>query len=73
MDLLAGREGFAPDLPHSYEASKTSRRDCTPGSKRDGYPTPHTASSRKLSLGIIKTPNADSLMTVVECPLRRLL
>jgi hypothetical protein len=25
-DLLAGREGFAPDLPHSYEASKTSPR-----------------------------------------------
>ena len=25
MDLLSGREGFAPDLPHSYEASKTSR------------------------------------------------
>jgi hypothetical protein len=69
MDLLAGREGFAPDLPHSYEASKTSRRDCTPGSKREGY---HTASFRKLSLGIIKTPNPDSLMTGVECPLRPL-
>jgi len=23
MDLLAGREGFAPDLPHSYEASES--------------------------------------------------
>jgi hypothetical protein len=63
--LLVGREGFAPDLPHSYEASEASRRDCTPDSKRGGFQRPQSASSQKLSLGIIKTPYLGSLMTGV--------
>jgi len=73
MDLLAGREGFAPDLPHSYEASEASRRDCTPDSKRGGYPTPPYRQFSKTFTSTIKTPYPDSLMTGVECPLQRLL
>jgi hypothetical protein len=65
MDLLAGREGFAPDLPHSYEVSEASRRDCTPDSKAVAIQRPQSASSQKLSLGIINTPYPGSLMTGV--------
>ena len=73
MDLLAGREGFAPDLPHSYEASEASRRDCTPDSKRGGYPTPPIRQFSKTFTWHHQHSISGFIDDRCRCPLQRLL
>ena len=65
MDLLAGREGFAPDLPHSYEPAKLLGETAHLIPNAVAIQRPQSARSQKLSLGIINTPYPGSLMTGV--------
>jgi hypothetical protein len=69
MNLLAGREGSHPIFRIATKPAKLLGETAhqIPNAGLSNAPIPPVL--RKLSLGIIKTPYPDSLMTGVECPL----
>ena len=63
MDLLAGREGFAPDLPHSYEPTKLLGETAHQIPNVVAIQRPRSRQFSRTFTGIIDTPYPESLTT----------